>query len=478
MTASSSGLSQNKKIEFWRWFAPLATLLIIWCIPCPEGLTQQAWHLFAIFVALIVSVLTEPLPTGAMSFIALALAIFSNSLTLGQALKGFSSGSVWLIVSAFILSISFVSSNLGRRIAYKMLSIFGSSSLGVAYALSFADLIMAPAMPSVTARSGGIILPIVKSINLVMGSKPGESGKKIGDFLIMACFQITPITGAFFLTGMAANPLCAELAKQSFGVEIQWIDWLIAASAPCLVCFALVPYLVYKIVRPTMTHTPEAKAMGREELIRMGPMSRTEKIVLVGFIGAMIAWGTCLWTGLNANAIGIGLVAYLFATGALKWNEVLQEKGAWDTLIWFGTIVGLATGLASLGFIKWMSDSLANSLTGFSWEVAFLMLGVAYIYVHYIFATAVGHTGALYVPFAAVAIGAGAPPVMTAICFGLYSNIMWSLTEYAGGPGPLYYGQNYFARPRFYRINFVVVTVNTVLTLVIGMFWWKLIGLY
>lgn len=181
---------------------------------------------------------------------------------------------------------------------------------------------------------------------------------------------------------------------------------------------------------------------------------------------------------IEANAIGIGLVAYLFATGALKWNEVLQEKGAWDTLIWFGTIVGLATGLASLGFIKWMSDSLANSLTGFSWEVAFLMLGVAYIYVHYIFATAVGHTGALYVPFAAVAIGAGAPPVMTAICFGLYSNIMWSLTEYAGGPGPLYYGQNYFARPRFYRINFVVVTVNTVLTLVIGMFWWKLIGLY
>lgn len=71
MTASTSGLSQNKKIEFWRWFAPLATLLIIWCIPCPEGLTQQAWHLFAIFVALIVSVLTEPLPTGAMSFIAL-----------------------------------------------------------------------------------------------------------------------------------------------------------------------------------------------------------------------------------------------------------------------------------------------------------------------------------------------------------------------------------------------------------------------
>lgn len=83
-----------------------------------------------------------------------------------------------MIWSACILSIGFVKSGLGRRIAYSMLSKFGGSSLGVAYALGTADLIMAPAMPSVTARSGGIILPVVKAINGVLGSGPGKTGKK------------------------------------------------------------------------------------------------------------------------------------------------------------------------------------------------------------------------------------------------------------------------------------------------------------
>ena len=468
----------NNRIEPWRYLVPLAVLLGIWFLPCPEGLSPKAWHLFSIFAALIVSVLTSPLPTSAMSFIALALAIFSNSLTLGQALTGFSSGSMWLIFCAFILSIGFISSRLGQRIAYRMLAWFGRSSLGVAYALSMADLIMSPAMPSVTARSGGIILPIVKSINLVMGSTPGESGRKIGDFLIMTCFQITPITGAFFLTGMAANPLCAELARKSFGIEIEWVSWFIAAVVPCLICFVAIPLLCYRLINPTLKKTPEAVKMGREELQKMGAMSRREKAVLLGFLRAMVAWGTCLWTGLNANAIGIGLVAYLFASRAITWDEVLKEKGAWDTLIWFGAIISLASGLSTLGFIKWMSDLFASNVAGFSWQIAFVLLGVAYIYVHYVFATAVGHTGALYVPFAAVAIGAGAPPMMVAICFGLFSNVMWSLTEYAGGPGPLYFGQGYYDRPRFYKMNFVCVTFNVIVVLAVGMLWWKLIGLY
>ncbi|VTR61094.1 transporter, divalent anion:Na+ symporter (DASS) family [Serratia fonticola] len=66
----------------------------------------------------------------------------------------------------------------------------------------------------------------------------------------------------------------------------------------------------------------------------------------------------------------------------------------------------------------------------------FVILGILYIYVHYLFATASGHVAALYAPFAATAIAAGAPPMMVAICFGIFSNLMWGNTEYGGGPGP------------------------------------------
>lgn len=461
-----------------RWAAPLLTLGILWVVPAPEGLQAAAWHMFAIFVATIVGILTSPVPSGAVMWIAVAFSVLSGTLPLKAALSGFASGTVWMIFCAYVLSLGFVQSGLGRRIAYKMLSLFGGSTLGIAYSLSLADLIMAPAMPSVTARSGGIVLPIAKSINAVMGSEPGPSGKRIGDYLIMTCFQITPITGAFFLTGMAANPLCATLTKDGLGVELSWGGWFWAALVPAGLCFALLPIVTRIILKPELNKTPEAKVMGAEELRRMGPMSRQERLVATGFVLALVGWGTSLLTGIDATAVGLGLIAFLFATRAVAWGDVLKDKAAWDTVVWFGAIISLAGALTSLGFIAWMSTLFAGLLSGFSAMTAFVLLGFAYIYLHYVFATASGHVAAMYVPFGAVAIGAGAPPMMVAICFAIFSNFMWGITEYAGGPGPIYYGQGYFERPRFYKVNFVIVTFNVLVVFASGMLWWKAIGLY
>lgn len=457
---------------------PILIGLVIWFFPVPAGLTPKAWHMLAIFAATIAAVLTQPLPSGAVMLIAICVAIFSGTLTETQALSGFANGTVWLIFCAYILSLGFVTSGLGKRIAYKMLSLFGGSSLGIAYSLGISDLILSPAMPSVTARSGGIIFPIARSINSVLGSAPGVTGKKIGDFLTMVCFQFTPITGAIFLTGMAANPLAGSLAKSSLGINISWGGWFIAAVVPAMVCFCLMPLLLYKIINPELKRTPEAKLMGRNALAELGPMLLAEKKVALGFILALIGWGTSLITGLSATTVGLGLAAYLFATRAVEWKDLLKDYAPWDTIIWFGVIISLATGLSDLGFIKWMTTHLGQSIQGIGAMGTFVILGILYIYVHYLFATATGHVAALYAPFAATAIAAGAPPMMVAICFGIFSNLMWGNTEYGGGPGPIYFAQGYFERPRFYRINFCIVTFNVVLTFIVGLFWWKLLGYY
>lgn len=358
---SSTTLNRN---IFFKALLPILTCIVIWLIPIPEGLEPKAWHMFAIFAATIVGILTQPIASGAIMLIALCVAIFTNTLTTNKALEGFSSGTVWLIFCAYILSLGFVKSGLGKRIAYKLLSLFGGSSLGIAYSLGISDLIMAPAMPSVTARSGGIIFPVVRSINDVLDSQPGESGKKIGDFLIMVCFQFTPITGAMFLTGMAANPLVGSLAKSTLGVDISWGGWFLAAVVPALVCFVLMPLVVYKVVNPELKQTPEAKEMGRKSLNELGALTLVEKKVLLGFILALVGWGTSLLTGLSATAVGLGLAAYLFASNSVKWADLLKDTAAWDTLIWFGAIISLATGLSDLGFIKWMTVQLAGLMEG------------------------------------------------------------------------------------------------------------------
>jgi DASS family divalent anion:Na+ symporter len=84
----------------------------------------------------------------------------------------------------------------------------------------------------------------------------------------------------------------------------------------------------------------------------------------------------------------------------------------------------------------------------------------------------------MYPMFLATAITAGAPSVMVAICFGIFGNLMWGLTEYGGGPGPIYFAQGYYERPRFYKLNFVVVSINVLITFTVGLAWWKVIGLW
>lgn len=467
-----------KNVPTFRWAIPLILLVGIWLLPCPEGLSPKAWHMFAIFVATIIGILCSPMPSGALLFLALAIAVLSGTANIGMVLSGFSSSTVWLIFCAYVLSAGFVSSGLGKRVAFSLLSRFGGSALGIAYSLGIADFLMASAMPSVTARGGGIIMPVVKSINLVMDSEAGDKGKRIGDYLMMTCFQFTPITGACFLTGMAASSLCPVLASENFGIEITWTQWFLAACVPALLCFILMPLLSLAVMKPELRKTPQAKEMGKEELAQMGPMSRQEILIAVGFIGALIGWGTSILTGINGTAVGIGLIAFLFLTGAISWQEVLSNRSTWDTVIWFGAIISLATALSKLGFISWMSARIGFLFEGTDWMFALVVLGALYVYLHYLFATCAAHVVALYVPFSAIAIGTGAPALMTALLFAFWTNYMWGLTEYGSGPGPLYFGQGYFQRPRFYSLCLLFVTFSLVLSTVTGLVWFKVIGLY
>ena len=68
----------------------------------------------------------------------------------------------------------FEKTGLGERVATLFVKAFGKSTLGLAYGLAFAEGLIAPAMPSTTARAGGIFMPIMKSLSETSGSLPGQ----------------------------------------------------------------------------------------------------------------------------------------------------------------------------------------------------------------------------------------------------------------------------------------------------------------
>jgi len=457
----------------------IAVGLVLWFIPVPEGLDPKAWHLLAIFAATIVGFIIKPLPMGSLSIAAITVTIITGVLDDKTALSGFSNTTIWLIVVAFFISRGFIKTGLGSRVAYMFVKAFGKKTLGLSYALLFSDLVLSPATPSNTARGGGIIYPIGRSLSETFGSKPGDGTEgKIGTFLTLTTFHGNNITSAMFMTAMAANPLAVTLAKD-LGVNITWGGWAIAALVPGILSLILIPLVIYWMSPPEIKSTPDASSWASNKLREMGSMAKGEKLMLLAFGVVLLLWifGESL-LGWGATVVGlIGLTLLLF-TQVLNWEDVKNERGAWDTLVWFAALVMMATQLNELGLIPWFSEKMGGAVSGTTWIVAFLILGLVYYYSHYIFASNTAHVSAMYTAFLGVMIAAGAPPMLSALLLAFFSNLFSGLTHYGNGPAAVLYGAGYVNQNKWWSVGFVISLVHIVIWLGIGAAWWKLLGLW
>jgi L-tartrate/succinate antiporter len=102
-----------------------------------------------------------------------------------------------------VFSVGYRKSGLGRRIALVLVRSLGRSTLGLGYAVAISDLVLAPATPSNTARSGGTIYPIISNIPRIYGSEPGPTAARIGTYVMWTAFAATSVTSSLFLTSLA-----------------------------------------------------------------------------------------------------------------------------------------------------------------------------------------------------------------------------------------------------------------------------------
>jgi len=402
----------------------------------------------------------------------------TGTLTIGQSLSGFGNSVIWLIVIAFFISRGFIKTGLGARIAYLFMAAVGKTSLGLAYSMVATDLVLAPAIPSNTARSGGVLFPILKSIAQSYGSEPDDgTARKIGAFLIKTSFQGTVITSAMFLTAMAANPLAAQLAGD-LGVEISWGGWALAALVPGLVSLGVVPWILYKLYPPEIKETPGAAQIARDKLARMGKLKTSEWFMLGTFLLLLLLWILGGELGVHSTTAAFVGLAALLVSGTLTWSDILQEKGAWNTLVWFSALVMMATYLNELGLIPWFGQTIGSAVEGVSWSVAFLILSLVYFYSHYFFASNTAHVSSMYGAFLAVAIAVGTPPMLAALVLGFFSNLFSSMTHYGTGPAPVLFGSGYVEMGMWWKLGALVSVVNIVIWLGVGGVWWKVIGVW
>ena len=450
--------------------------LFIWFTPTPEGLRDEAWHLFAIFISTIFSIMVGALPIFVASIIALAATIFTGLLTSTEAFSGFGKGFIILIVVAFLVARAVVVSGLGKRIALNVIALFGKSSLGLGYSMFFTDLLIAPAFPSNTARSG-VLYPLTLSLALDSGSEPTEaSRKKLGNFLMMNTMAGLSISSALWFTAMAANPTGAALA-QELGVNITFFSWLKAAVVPCLIAAALLPYVLYKIISPEIKQTPEAPKNAREELKKLGKISTKEIITLFTFVAMVIMWALSAKFDIDKTAVAFVGLAILMVTKVFTLEELKTQGGALSTFIWFAILYTLSSFLNTYGFMDYIGVKLANGLVGYSWQMVYIILIVSYVFIHYFFVSQTAQMLALFSVFLSVGMNAGVPGELLALMLLFATNFNSVITPQGSSANVLSVGSGYLLTREIYLYGGIVTCINLVIFLVFGTAWMWMLGM-
>eukprot|EP01025_Chloroclados_australasicus_P000673 TRINITY_DN10269_c0_g1_i4.p1 TRINITY_DN10269_c0_g1~~TRINITY_DN10269_c0_g1_i4.p1 ORF type:complete len:590 (+),score=25.39 TRINITY_DN10269_c0_g1_i4:148-1770(+) len=481
-TATNLPQQQNRGVKWIPAFGSVLVGAVILICTVQSGLfasNPKGWTLLSIFVSTIVGLVAEPLPTGAWAFLGITTAVSTKTLTFSQAFGAFCNDVIWLIVVSFFFAKAFEKTGLGERVANIFVKLMGKSTLGLAYGLAVAETVISPAMPSTSARAGGIFMPIIKSLAIAQGSTPGATANKVGNYLIMSQFQTSSHSSVMYMTGAAQNLLCMKLAADA-GVFIsnQWVTWFTAAFVPAAVGVLITPFLVYKLFPPEIKQTPEAPQQAQQRLDEMGPATRDQKLLLITMGAAVTLWVFGDTLGISSVVTAMMGLCMLLITGVLSWKDCLTNSSAWDTLTWFAILVGMSGQLNNLGIIKYFSDSVGGVLasSSLSWPYLFGALNLVYYYLHYMFASQTAHVGALYSAFLVLMLASGVPPVLAALSLGFNSNLFGAMAHYSSGQAAVYYGAGYLKLDTIFKGGFIFSVISLLIWSTIGVAWWKLTG--
>jgi len=368
-----------------------------------------------------------------------------------------------------MFALGYQKTGLGRRIALLLVRALGRRTLFVGYATAFADAVLAPFTPSNTARSAGIIFPIVSNLPALYGSQPNDaSARRFGGYIMWTTFAAGCITSSLFMTAAAPNFLAVEFISKIVHVDITYAQWMKGSLPFALPLLLALPLLTYVLYPPEVKRSAEVSPWAARELRGMGAVTRREIALAVLVVAAIIMW--VMGGGyVDATLTALAAIALMLVCGVVTWDDMAKNHAAWTTLVLLATLVTLADGLARAGFIKWFAEFVSAHVGGYSPTLILVLLVAVYFFSHYMFASLTAHTTAMMPMMLAAGMGIqGLSAPTLAMALALTTGVMGVITPYATGPGLVYYNSGYLPPADFWRLGTIFGLIFLAALLLIG----------
>ena len=439
-----------------------------------HSLSYKAITYVVIFFMVITALVIEVLPPSLIGLIGVVTIASINIVgtpkeAVSWALSGFSNSVIWLIFTAFMLAKGYAKSGLGRRVALLLIKYLGKRTLTLGYAVAAIEFILAPFIPSNTARSAGTICPIIKNIPILYDCTPTRDRRKIGSYLMWVGIASTCVTSTLFLTGLAPNLLAVSIVEKSIGLKINWMSWFKLTAIPFTALLMLVPLLTYIIYPPTVKKSNHIIDWVNDEISKLKSIKRSEVLMMIFSILALCLW---LFAGkyLHSTMVAMLVLVLMVLCKVITFDDIINHSSAWSIFIWFATLVALAGGLKTVGFLSWVGDISNYYLHGLKPIYIFISIILIFYIIHYCFASVTAHTTALLPIMITIANNTLPSNMITPLVYSLVFSlgIMGILTPYASGPSPIWYGAGYISSREYWKLGLIFGSLFLVVLLILS----------
>jgi sodium-dependent dicarboxylate transporter 2/3/5 len=374
-----------KKIQVIGFVLGLVSFLLILLFFNPDSAKPEIGKVAAVAVLMAFWWITEAIPMAATSLVPLVFFPLLGVLSGSDISASYINSVIFLFVGGFMLAIAMENWGLHKRIALKIISIFGGTANSVLYGfmLSSAVLSMWISNTATAIMMLPIALAVISKIEIEFGK---EETKNFSKAILLGIAYSCSIGGIATLIGTPPNLALVRIHKIAFpnAPQISFGDWMMLSFPITVILLILTAIFLSKIIFKSNKKIKLDKNFIKNEYTSLGKLSYVEKVIAVVFGLTSLLWifRTNLdfgiikisgWSTLfhspafiddGTVAITMAFLLFIFPSKDEKQKKILAanvfEQIPWGIILLFGGGFALATAFTSSG----LSEFIGNNLRG------------------------------------------------------------------------------------------------------------------
>lgn len=302
--------------------------------------------------------ITEAVELPVTSLLPVVIFPLTGALPLEQTTTSYGNPFIFLFLGGFLVGLAIERCDLHRRIAYFIIQKIGTSEKRVLFGFMVATAFIS--MWISNTATAIMMLPIGVSV-----AAQFKSDDLFGKNLMLGIAYSASIGGMATLIGTPPNIILAGIIKESMGVEISFISWMLFAT-PFSILLLIICW--WYLSRNLKSKRSENVSINIE---LSGNITTAEKRVLWVFCLMAFLWmtRTFIWDRfiprLDDSIIAMVGALALFLIPSGRGREKLMDwktgkELPWDVLLIFGAGLAIAKGFSKTDLTKWFADQFAH----------------------------------------------------------------------------------------------------------------------